>query len=181
MRCDGLTLVETARAVNICAEFYQLGGRPVIAAHLTGLTSKMARDVYREVMKVPPPRGMLPSSPRKLLTNRAIQSEASSLAIMLRSMRHIEPQGARLLAAYRLYRQTHKNPAIDINRAWSLLQMLNTGEVELAPCRNCGAEILLSPECDPLTTCAVCAESVAHHSLRPTTRLPPHRPCRVAA
>lgn len=158
--------VEYASRLNFCADITKLGARPVISAHISGVSRKDAISIYVDVHGERPSRGMLPSSSSWFFASkdRAIQA-TSFLEIFLKlsnekTGKSKDEVDRTIYEAYRVFKSMagKRNDLIEFDRCWSLVMVYRAKEVTLHECKVCKSKTLI-PVGTPssLVNCLTCS------------------------
>lgn len=144
--------VEYTERLRFCADIIETGARPVIAAHISGVTRKDAINLYVDIHGERPSRGMLPSSSGWFFNtkDRVVQATAF-LEIFLklsedRSNRNDDNNVDRTIYdAYRIFssiaNDDSRREVMEFDRGWTLIMSYRAKEVFLHTCK-CGSKTL---------------------------------------
>ena len=139
------SLVAELQQVQLAIELIELGARLQVLEYETELSRSRLIQLYKETKGFAPRRGWLPLSTGWFITG---QPHIHS-SLFYNYYRQLDEAGGRkridcLVKAYRQYiEQTQASSdehelVLDMTRAWTLLQFIDNGRLEVAPCQPCG-------------------------------------------
>lgn len=149
------------KRLNCCMRMISLGSRPVVAAHVCGVSVNAARSLYRSMFGKNAPRGMLPCSADwyfRVSFNRIESSIFAALHARLLACSPRLPRHETFVTAWKVYAGLVRTPRIDIDRAWFLLRLIQAGEILAVRCPRCRAyQVVMRYETLHITRCISCA------------------------
>lgn len=149
-----------ANHLVLAEQLIQLGARPPIVSQLCRLSRQQSIDLYKSVKGCPPKQGMLPHDHQWVIQSPCRNIHASLFLGILDDIRRrlsIQQSSAQVLVdAYSIYKNIASNIfiepkgislgakqfSLDINRAWSLINMLLAGDLIFTVCACCRARFL---------------------------------------
>lgn len=158
----------------VAEKLFQLGARPPIVRSLCNVGHKVAIRLYKEALQLNPKQGLLPYDPFWIIHSSVNAFHASLFITILNDLLDRQSQtfnAEALVTGYELYSQViaanrhlskleasrHNMPVLDINRAWQLVQQLNSKEILIIVCDRCRVRFCtLSTVPKPFQQCPVC-------------------------
>jgi hypothetical protein len=148
-------LPEFLETLYMANKLIRLGARPAVVQHLCGIGRKVAIRLYKEVHHCPSKSGMLPYDSYWIARSSMNALHASIFLGMYSDFSQLVTQkpahATRFMTAYGLYRETvgrvfndnrldvssDQGNFLGINRAWHLIQQVNSRESRLVLCATC--------------------------------------------
>lgn len=148
MTARSRSVVNDADEVRLAAELARAGARLQVLETETSLSRERLLRLYKEVVGVSPPKGMLPFSTDWFMS--WMPNIHASIFVNIHSylVAHSRARGIRaVLAAYKLYSEHVKTHGLEqvlsFTRAWSLLRFFDAKLLDAAPCTSCGGRYVL--------------------------------------
>lgn len=148
MTARSRSVVTDADEVRLAAELARAGARLQVLETETSLSRERLLRLYKEVVGVSPPKGMLPFSTDWFMS--WMPNIHASIFVNIHSylVAHSRARGIRaVLAAYKLYSEHVKTHGLEqvlsFTRAWSLLRFFDAKLLDTAPCTSCGGRYVL--------------------------------------
>ncbi len=156
------TVLGESREIQLAIDLIRLGARLQLLETETSLSRDRLLKLYKELLGVSPPKGMLPFSTDWFLTWQPNIHASLFVGIHRQLMQHagLESIDA-LVKGYRLYLEQlppepGAEPVLSLTRAWTLLRFLNSSMLEIARCRQCGGEFIVQPQRRQRFVCGLC-------------------------
>jgi flagellar transcriptional activator FlhC len=148
MTARSRSVVTDADEVRLAAELARAGARLQVLETETNLSRERLLRLYKEVVGVSPPKGMLPFSTDWFMS--WMPNIHASIFVNIHSylVAHSRARGIRaVLAAYKLYSEHVKTHGLEhvlsFTRAWSLLRFFDAKLLDTAQCTSCGGRYVL--------------------------------------
>jgi flagellar transcriptional activator FlhC len=150
-----MALPEFLETLSMANELTRLGARPPVVQYLCGIGRKVAIRLYKAAHHGPSKSGMLPYDSYWIVRSSLNALHASIFLGIFTDLSQLHSQNPvharRFLTAYALYREVFgrvnnlnsldvscdHGTLLVINRAWHLIQQLNSRESRLVLCETC--------------------------------------------
>ncbi|MCK9609482.1 MAG: flagellar transcriptional regulator FlhC [Methylomonas sp.] len=150
-----ITLPEFLETLAMANKLIRLGARPPVVQHLCGIGRKVAIRLHKDAHHSPSKSGMLPYDSYWIARSSLNALHASTFLGIFADISQLHGQNSinarRFLAAYALYSEVFRRAnnlnglgvsadrgnLLVINRAWHLIQQLNSRESRLVLCETC--------------------------------------------
>ena len=146
-----LTELERIKAAQVAIELIKRGARTPIVKSMSPLDRTYISKLYLEVTGNKSPTGPLPSDPTWFTLSSVPMRliESSQFVGLYKSIKkHAKDatEAELLVQVYDEYMRhcesQEKEPRLNMNRCWSLIQLYKMAELELIPCTCCGVGIV---------------------------------------
>jgi flagellar transcriptional activator FlhC len=143
------SVLSEARQIRLASQLIRLGARLQLLESETSLSRERLIRLYKEIMGVSPPKGMLPYSVDWFTSWRP--SIHSSLFINIHRflVTHTESRNIEaLLKSYELYlehiRVHGMEPVLTLTRAWTLVRFIEKKLLREVVCTRCGGSFIVN-------------------------------------
>lgn len=151
-----------SQEILLASDLIRLGARLQLLEAETSLSRDRLIRLYKEILGVSPPKGMLPFSTDYFLT----WQPNIHASLFMAHFRLIRQQSGlseieAIIRAYRLYLeqippQEGEEPVLSITRAWTLVRFFNSGLLKSAKCSQCAGEFVAAPLARSKYVCGLC-------------------------
>ena len=174
--------------IGLAQRLIEIGARLTTVRTLTGISERDSCHVYREVTGKRPATGGVPTSTSYFLSTPLIQFHTSAFYSFYQLTKKSFPNellGTILIEAYSSYKEFaikshHEVDLIDIDRAFVLIQAVDTEDLVFRKCSGCHSHYIgahrygegCCPVCASLRreTCSSCGDSFTNFTLYPKDR-----------
>jgi len=148
MAAHSRSVVSDAEQVQLAAALARAGARLQVLETETKLSRERLLRLYKEVVGVSPPKGMLPFSTDWFMSWMPNIHASIFMNIHAYLIAHTRSRGIRaVLAAYKLYNEhvkTHDlEQVLSFTRAWSLVRFFDAKLLDTAQCKCCNGRFVV--------------------------------------
>jgi len=147
---------------SLALELLRRHARISIIHRETGLPRPLLRKTYRELHGRSPSPGALKYSTQGLTRNIKQYKEVTLFAVCFQAVEsnRSESDIRKVVTAFDVFKKSLPSSKLDFTAAWVIARDLNSRQIQIVKCTNCGASVLINARDDGKERCVVCNTSL---------------------
>jgi len=156
------SILNESREIQLAIELISYGARLQLLEAETSLSRDRLLKLYKEMLGVSPPKGMLPFSTDWFLTWQPNIHSSLFVGIHKQLVHYTDLKGIdAIVKAYKLYQEQlppelGQEPVLSLTRAWTLMRFLNNAMLSTTYCKSCGGGFVIQPQSRHQYVCGLC-------------------------
>lgn len=156
------SILNESREIQLAIDLIHHGARLQLLETETSLSRDRLLKLYKEIMGVSPPKGMLPFSTEWFLTWQPNIHASLFVAIHRQLQAHAALSGIdAVVKAYHLYQEQlpaeeGHEPVLSLTRAWTLIRFINSGMLTTTHCKCCSGLFVIEQHNRHQYVCGLC-------------------------
>ncbi|HBZ9867648.1 TPA: flagellar transcriptional regulator FlhC [Salmonella enterica subsp. houtenae] len=139
------SILQDLEDTQLAVELISLGARLQLLEHTLSLSRGKMTRLYRELLGISPPKGMLPFSADWFMVweHNVHSSLLSNIFDYIKAQIPDETSIKILIKAYRAYlKYAGSTEVLSLTRAWILRRFVDSGMLSYTPCCKCGGKFI---------------------------------------
>ncbi|HBZ9864070.1 TPA: flagellar transcriptional regulator FlhC [Salmonella enterica subsp. houtenae] len=139
------SILQDLEDTQLAVELISLGARLQLLEHTLSLSRGKMTRLYRELLGISPPKGMLPFSADWFMVweHNVHSSLLSNIFDYIKAQIPDEASIKILIQAYRAYlKYAGSTEVLSLTRAWVLRRFVDSGMLSYTPCCKCGGKFI---------------------------------------